>query len=260
MPIDPMGRVFNPVIVYHESHSRLSQPAHHKVKLEEYKEKVKSMMEYNAKLWIDCDNEDINVSPSTSTTSSSSASSCDSIDTIDKVQEQHVEPLIIGSYQPWAEKHTLQQAVPHPAAMGLKSLNYNTTASSPPLIAALSSLTGPKKRRRGNLPKDVTEFLKRWLVQHKKHPYPSEKEKLELAHHTGLTVNQISNWFINARRRILQPMLESEGLQAHLLAYSNQPHHTNHLLQRSPPLPTMDQRKQRQAELFSYQAMAGKDH
>ncbi|OAD72245.1 Homeodomain-like DNA binding domain-containing transcription factor, partial [Phycomyces blakesleeanus NRRL 1555(-)] len=58
-----------------------------------------------------------------------------------------------------------------------------------------------KKRRRGNLPKEVTEFLKTWLVRHKKHPYPTEKEKLELAYRTGLTVNQISNWFINARRR-----------------------------------------------------------
>ncbi|OAC97653.1 Homeodomain-like DNA binding domain-containing transcription factor, partial [Mucor lusitanicus CBS 277.49] len=57
------------------------------------------------------------------------------------------------------------------------------------------------KRRRGNLPKEVTEFLRKWLIQHKKHPYPAEKEKADLARHTGLTVNQISNWFINARRR-----------------------------------------------------------
>ncbi|ORZ21582.1 MEIS-TALE class homeobox protein, partial [Absidia repens] len=54
-------------------------------------------------------------------------------------------------------------------------------------------------RRRGNLPKHVTEFLKYWLLQHKKHPYPTERQKLELAQRTGLAVNQISNWFINAR-------------------------------------------------------------
>jgi hypothetical protein len=67
-----------------------------------------------------------------------------------------------------------------------------------------------RKRRRGNLPKEVTEFLKRWLILHKKHPYPTEREKQKLADETGLMVNQISNWFINARRRILQPLLESE--------------------------------------------------
>lgn len=70
-----------------------------------------------------------------------------------------------------------------------------------------------RKRRRGNLPKEVTEFLKHWLILHKKHPYPTEHEKQTLADETGLMVNQISNWFINARRRILQPLLESENRQ-----------------------------------------------
>lgn len=59
----------------------------------------------------------------------------------------------------------------------------------------------------------MTEFLKRWLILHKKHPYPTEREKQKLADETGLMVNQISNWFINARRRILQPLLESENKQ-----------------------------------------------
>ncbi|KAI8393636.1 uncharacterized protein BYT42DRAFT_551724 [Radiomyces spectabilis] len=67
------------------------------------------------------------------------------------------------------------------------------------------------KRRRGNLPKAVTAVLREWLSQHKKHPYPSEEEKANLARQTNLTLNQISNWFINARRRILQPMLELEA-------------------------------------------------
>jgi hypothetical protein len=66
------------------------------------------------------------------------------------------------------------------------------------------------KRRRGNLPKAVTAILRDWLSRHKKHPYPTEEEKAALAAETNLNLNQISNWFINARRRILQPMLEQE--------------------------------------------------
>lgn len=40
------------------------------------------------------------------------------------------------------------------------------------------------------------------------HPYPTEDEKRTIAAQTNLTLLQVNNWFINARRRILQPMLE----------------------------------------------------
>ncbi|KAL7318562.1 Homeobox protein tos8, variant 4 [Mucor circinelloides] len=59
------------------------------------------------------------------------------------------------------------------------------------------------RRRRGNLPKSVTAILKQWLIDHSRHPYPTEEEKRGLRIKTDLTLNQISNWFINARRRIL---------------------------------------------------------
>jgi len=65
------------------------------------------------------------------------------------------------------------------------------------------------KKRRGNLPKPATNLLKKWLFDHLYHPYPLEEEKAMLSSQTGLSLNQISNWFINARRRILQPMLDS---------------------------------------------------
>ncbi|KAI9236510.1 MAG: Homeodomain-like protein, partial [Podila humilis] len=64
----------------------------------------------------------------------------------------------------------------------------------------------PNRKRRGNLPKSVTSVLKNWLVQNAIHPYPTEDEKIKLAEATHLSLNQISNWFINARRRILQPI------------------------------------------------------
>ncbi|KAG0030167.1 hypothetical protein BGZ81_002982 [Podila clonocystis] len=65
----------------------------------------------------------------------------------------------------------------------------------------------PNRKRRGNLPKSVTSVLKNWLVHNAIHPYPTEDEKIKLAEATHLSLNQISNWFINARRRILQPIL-----------------------------------------------------
>ncbi|CDH51629.1 hypothetical protein RO3G_07216 [Lichtheimia corymbifera JMRC:FSU:9682] len=74
----------------------------------------------------------------------------------------------------------------------------------------MTSSINHTKKRRGNLPKPVTAILRDWLAKHKKHPYPTEDEKVALAQQTNLTINQISNWFINARRRILQPMLQKE--------------------------------------------------
>ncbi|KAJ1505263.1 hypothetical protein HMI56_001219 [Coelomomyces lativittatus] len=36
-----------------------------------------------------------------------------------------------------------------------------------------------------------------------KNPYPSEKDKQDLAKATSLSLNQVNNWFVNARRRHL---------------------------------------------------------
>ncbi|KAI9259041.1 Homeodomain-like protein [Sporodiniella umbellata] len=95
----------------------------------------------------------------------------------------------------------------------------STSSSSSSSSSVLTEPNQVKRKRRGNLPKEVTDYLRNWLLQHKRHPYPSEGEKTDLAQHTGLTANQISNWFINARRRILQPMLESEHLCAQIMTY-----------------------------------------
>lgn len=43
------------------------------------------------------------------------------------------------------------------------------------------------------------------------HPYPTEDEKRTIAAQTNLTLLQVNNWFINARRRILQPMLDASS-------------------------------------------------
>ncbi|KAI9264827.1 homeobox KN domain-containing protein [Sporodiniella umbellata] len=66
------------------------------------------------------------------------------------------------------------------------------------------------KKKRGNLPKEVTAVLKGWLQEHSSHPYPSEEEKKRLIETTRLSINQISNWFINARRRLLPTLLSEK--------------------------------------------------
>lgn len=66
-----------------------------------------------------------------------------------------------------------------------------------------------KKQKRGVLPKQATSIMRSWLFQHLVNPYPKEDEKREIAAQTNLTLLQVNNWFINARRRILQPMLDA---------------------------------------------------
>eukprot|EP01117_Protostelium_nocturnum_P018439 TRINITY_DN7713_c0_g1_i2.p1 TRINITY_DN7713_c0_g1~~TRINITY_DN7713_c0_g1_i2.p1 ORF type:complete len:356 (+),score=103.95 TRINITY_DN7713_c0_g1_i2:103-1170(+) len=99
-----------------------------------------------------------------------------------------------------------------PSTRGKKN-NQATAPTSPPTGAPNSANDDDEdansKKRRGNLPKSATNLLKAWLFNHIFHPYPTEEEKGTLSVQTGLSINQISNWFINARRRILQPMLES---------------------------------------------------
>ncbi|KAK9108918.1 hypothetical protein Sjap_016978 [Stephania japonica] len=58
------------------------------------------------------------------------------------------------------------------------------------------------------LPENSVGVLRSWLFEHFLHPYPNDSEKLMLASQTGLTKNQVSNWFINARVRLWKPMIE----------------------------------------------------
>ncbi|XP_037078306.1 homeobox protein homothorax-like [Pollicipes pollicipes] len=87
--------------------------------------------------------------------------------------------------------------------------------------------TGKKNhKKRGIFPKVATNILRAWLFQHLTHPYPSEDQKKQLAQDTGLTILQVNNWFINARRRIVQPMIDQSnravGFPGPAAAYSSE--------------------------------------
>jgi len=70
-----------------------------------------------------------------------------------------------------------------------------------------------KKQNRGRrpLPKEAIGILKKWLFNHFGHPYPNQTEKQQLSLQTGLSVQQISYWFINARVRIWKPLVDKFG-------------------------------------------------
>ncbi|PKA49620.1 BEL1-like homeodomain protein 4 [Apostasia shenzhenica] len=63
-------------------------------------------------------------------------------------------------------------------------------------------------RPQRGLPERSVNVLRSWLFEHFLHPYPSDADKHLLARQTGLSRNQVSNWFINARVRLWKPMVE----------------------------------------------------
>ncbi|KAE8655119.1 BEL1-like homeodomain protein 4 [Hibiscus syriacus] len=63
-------------------------------------------------------------------------------------------------------------------------------------------------RPQRGLPERSVNILRAWLYEHFLHPYPSDADKHLLARQTGLSRNQVSNWFINARVRLWKPMVE----------------------------------------------------
>ncbi|CAF0764471.1 unnamed protein product [Adineta ricciae] len=71
-----------------------------------------------------------------------------------------------------------------------------------------------RQKKRGIFPKAATSLMRAWLFQHLNHPYPSEEQKKILARETNLNILQVNNWFINARRRIVQPMIDQSNRAA----------------------------------------------
>lgn len=58
----------------------------------------------------------------------------------------------------------------------------------------------PPKKTKPLLKKSVTNILKKWFLDNIEHPYPSKDTKEELRKLTGLSKNQLQNWFTNTRK------------------------------------------------------------
>ncbi|CAG8547002.1 7435_t:CDS:2 [Paraglomus brasilianum] len=181
-------RVFSPVILFHEYERRTDVSTHytdtsdqHSKKLKDSKKRIEDMLNENSQFWR-------KVFESTR-------------------EHEKYEAACRRQYHLHLSQSYLNPAV--------SSISPASPASPPSLYRPESTCEAaavprPTKRRRGNLPKTTTALLKSWLAKHKKHPYPTEEEKLALAKETKLNLQQISNWFINARRRHLPHLLEAD--------------------------------------------------
>ncbi|XP_064474920.1 homeobox protein Mohawk-like [Ornithodoros turicata] len=58
----------------------------------------------------------------------------------------------------------------------------------------------PRKKR--HVLQSMARPLKKWLIRHRDKPYPTKAEKVALAMGSHMTLEQVSNWFANARRRL----------------------------------------------------------
>ncbi|KAK2503941.1 hypothetical protein MC885_020594, partial [Smutsia gigantea] len=80
---------------------------------------------------------------------------------------------------------------------------------------ALAS-TDSKRKRKRYFPAETVKILRNWLCDHRLKPYLSEAEKQMLSEQTNLSLPQVSNWFVKARRRILPEILQQYGNDPHL--------------------------------------------
>lgn len=56
-------------------------------------------------------------------------------------------------------------------------------------------------RRRGNLPKQITEVLRGWFHDHIDHPYPTDEDKQMFIQRTGLTISQVGRILLRTNER-----------------------------------------------------------
>ena len=85
-----------------------------------------------------------------------------------------------------------------------------TSTSTRPRQAASTGMAKTKKKST-SLPPETVEYLKNWMMspEHIAHPYPTEQEKAQIMQETGIELKQLTNWFVNNRKRYWKPRVEA---------------------------------------------------
>lgn len=90
-----------------------------------------------------------------------------------------------------AEYQSTQRHGSYPGSYNGVEGDYGSNAMDESPHANFDSMSSGNRRRRGNLPKPVTDILRAWFHEHLDHPYPSEEDKQIFLVRTGLTIQQV---------------------------------------------------------------------
>lgn len=96
----------------------------------------------------------------------------------------------------------------HASTTSLNSMASSIVSSSSASKAVKNS---PSKRKSTSLPAETVDYLKAWMMspEHIAHPYPTEQEKAQIMADTGIELKQLTNWFVNNRKRYWKPRVEA---------------------------------------------------
>jgi hypothetical protein len=103
-------------------------------------------------------------------------------------QVNRPQPPAQLDYYRFPQPGTTYQAPPY---AGLEYSTPSMGVHHPSSPAVCGDTDSRNRRRRGNLPKPVTDILRGWFHEHLDHPYPTEEDKQAFAARTGLTINQV---------------------------------------------------------------------
>jgi hypothetical protein len=90
----------------------------------------------------------------------------------------------------------------HAALALVRNIDDDDEAGAPQKRAKRETV----KRTRAPLSKEAVARLKAWMFEHFAHPYPTKEESEKLLEETGISQMQLTNWFVNSRRRLWHPM------------------------------------------------------
>jgi hypothetical protein len=91
-------------------------------------------------------------------------------------------------------------ALPEPTSQPHEQEHSTSPPSLPQAVTSPSLVDGPQRKGR-RFAKETTDFLKAWLHRHSDYPYPSEDEKMQLCHATGLSRTQLSGWMVKVSHK-----------------------------------------------------------